>query len=119
MRRLPVTCSFTGLADFQMVSADAPRMDRAQPHISEANWPHSAEPMRNEQRLLVLPPLFSVTEHPCKYGFKPYGRKEPRTAMAWLPSGKQMLAGWGDPVPAAVQLTDAKVKQVCACASGR
>lgn len=113
VRRLPVTCAFPGMADFQVSSADAPRLDRAQPHVSAANIAHTAEPMRDEQRMLVLPPMFSVAEQPFKYGYKAFARKEPRAALAWLPGGKQAVVGWGEAAPAAAQPMDAKAKQVC------
>jgi hypothetical protein len=112
LRRLPTSHFFRGLADFQVASASVPMLDRTQPSVTPANHPAVAEPNRVEQPLLVLPPLFSLSDAPFKYGYKGFARKDMRTSIAWAPAAQKVLIGWEDATPSVLPYDDSAVAQV-------
>ena len=97
--RLPATHAFRGLSDFQVVGAAAVPLDRAAPGVPTANAAAAAEPGGCEVPLRVLPPLFSVSDTPFKYGYKGFAKKDVRTGIAWAPAGKQTVVAWDAPCP--------------------
>ena len=111
--RLTSTHTFRGMADFQVVSSTVPLLDRATPQMPDCNRPNEAEPNRAEQPLLVLPPLFSTTDVPFKYGYRAFARKDPKASISWQPAGKQTVISWADVCPQPPVDDDAAHQTVC------
>lgn len=69
--RVTAAYTFTGMADYQFLGADNLEGKRDLSSLSATrNNPAAAEPFRNQQPFLLVPPLFSKGDMPVAFAFR-------------------------------------------------
>ena len=83
--------------------------------MGAANKVDIAEPLRTEEQLLLLPPLFVKNDAPTEYTYNGYARKDAGNTLAWLPAKKLLTLNFDGAIPDAVepQVLDSKLQSFC------